>query len=90
MKGIESEMIKITPDIKEVVEGIVDIPYMKDGSPVWVDFPEGVFCTDGSKVSGKLQYINKQLVKELFDKYLHDKTADKMKVLNAITYFLNN
>lgn len=87
---MNKNLIELPVEVAEVVDELIDMPYMKDGSPVWVDFPEGMFSTDKSKVCDKAEYVNKQLVSELFNKYLYDKASDKMSILNAINYFLNN
>ena len=66
-----------------------------DGSPVWIDLNIGNYkCQEGDttlSLETKTEYINKNLIRDLWNKFLElDEEDDQFKYLQAIDYFLNN
>jgi len=71
--------------------GIKNPPFNNNGAPIWMDFSPGSYIDEkGNKVyktSYKCEYVDKQLVRELFQKFIM--TGDN-KYCAALQYWLDN
>lgn len=90
------ENIQITKEIAELSNIDLDNHRCADGSPVWIDLNMGTYknlkLKDSLELAKKAEYVNKELIRELWDKMLeiNPNLKESNKYAEAIDYFLKN
>ena len=92
---MEKKNIEIPPHVIDVSKVNTETNKCKDGSPVWIELNIDKWKDQKGdttlSLETKVEYINKNLVRDLWNKFWEfDDEDEQFKYVQAIDYFLNN